>query len=53
MAHVRSTHWNADGDEGDVVGGGVAVFDAVGGVVVTVCLVFDDHFAEGSGWKLG
>ena len=56
MAHVRSPHWDADGDEGGVVGGGVAVVDAVDGdlVVVAVRLVrLDDHGAEGNGWKVG
>ena len=55
MAHVRSPHWDADGDEGGVVGGGVAVV-AVGGdvaAVAVVVLVLGDHGAEGNGWKVG
>jgi len=54
VAHVHSPHWDADEDDGGVVGGGVAVVDAVDGVVqVAVRLVLDDHGAEGNGWKVG
>ena len=54
MARARIHHWDADGDEGDVVGGGVAAVDGgVFVVVVVVRLVLDDHGAEGNGWKGG
>lgn len=57
MARVRIPHWDADGGEGGVVGGGVAVVDVVDGVfvVVVVRLVLDDRHgvAEGNGWKVG
>ena len=55
MAHVRSPRWDADGDEGDVAGGGVAVV-AVGddaAAVAVVVLALDDHGVEGNGWKAG
>ena len=47
VVHVRSPHWDADGDEGDVVVGGVTVFDAVDAVAVR--LVFEDHGVEENG----
>lgn len=53
MARVRSLHWDADGDEGGVVGGGVAVVDAAVGGAVAVLALLDDHGAEGNGWKVG
>ena len=44
MARARIHHWDADGDEGDVVGGGVAAVDGgVFVVVVVVRLVLDDR----------
>lgn len=53
MARVRSLHWDADGDEGGVVGGGVAVVDAAVGGAVAVLALLDDRGAEGNGWKVG
>ena len=54
MAYVHSPHWDTDGDEGDVVRGGLAVVDAVDGVaVVAVHLAPDDLGPEGNGWKVG
>ena len=54
VARVRSLHWDADGDEGGVVGGGVAVVDAAVGGAVAVLALLDDHGeAEGNGWKVG
>lgn len=52
VAHDRSLRWDAAGDEGDVVGGDVAVVVAVGGDAVVV--VVDAHGeAEGNDWKAG